>query len=181
QMNQRGGPLPLAMAAPLILQALDGLAHAHQKGFIHRDLKPENLLLADTAGRQIKISDFGLAKNFVVAGLSGMTATGDYAGTFSYMPREQITSFRALKPVSDVWSLGATLYFVLTGRHARDFGPDRDPLQVILGTPCVPIRNRDPRIPAAVAAVIDRALADTILERYASAEEFKLALERALQ
>ena len=69
----------------------------------------------------VKLTDFGLAKSFQQAGLSGMTATGLVAGTLYFMPREQITHFRLLRPASDVWSMGATLYYMLTLRYVRDF------------------------------------------------------------
>ncbi|HET9314710.1 MAG TPA: protein kinase, partial [Vicinamibacteria bacterium] len=162
----------------MALQALAGLAHAHARGVVHRDLKPENLLLGGDDAR-VKIADFGLAKSFEQAGWSGLTATGAVAGTLFFMPREQLTSFRVVRPVSDVWSMAATLYFLLTRQYARDFRPGQDPLQVILGGGVVPIRARDPRIPETVARVIDRALADDPEQRYPTAAEFRADLERA--
>ena len=117
---------------------------------MHRDLKPENLLLGGEDG-QVKIADFGLAKSFGQAGFSGLTATGAVAGTLYFMPREQLTSFRVVQPASDVWSMGATLYFLLTRQFARDFRPGQDPLPVILGGGVVPIRARDPRMPEPLA------------------------------
>ncbi len=178
-MEERLAPLQAAEAVTLALVALDGLAFAHAQGVVHRDLKPENLLLADARRREAKISDFGLAKSFEQAGLSGMTATGTFGGTYHFMPREQLTHFRSLRPVSDVWSMGATLYFMLTGRFTRDFPPGIDPLQVILKGGIVPIRNRDPRLPAALARVVDRAVADDFNERHQSAAEFRDELARA--
>src|SRR5262249_46808698 len=140
---------------------------------------PENLLLADERG-MAKVTDFGLAKSFQQAGLSGMTATGAVAGTLSFMPREQLTHFRLMRPGSDVWSLGATLYFTLTRRYARDFTPNVDPLQVILRGGVVPVRRREPAIPERVAAVVDRAISDDVKERYQDAGEFREALAEVL-
>ena len=177
-LKARTRPLPVEAALDMALQALAGLAHAHAKGVVHRDLKPENLLLGGDDA-QVKIADFGLAKSFEQAGWSGLTATGTVAGTLFFMPREQLTSFRVVRPVSDVWSMAATLYFLLTRQYARDFRPGQDPLQVILGGGVVPIRARDPRIPEPVARVIDRALADDPEERYPTAVEFRADLERA--
>jgi serine/threonine protein kinase len=179
QRRQPGG-LPLALAVGIVLESLEGLAFAHEQGFVHRDLKPENLLLADGTGAGAKVTDFGLAKSFQQAGLSGMTATGAVAGTLYFMPREQLTHFRLLKPVSDVWSMGATLYHMLTGVYAREFRPGEDPLPVILRGGIVPIRARDPRLPEAVAAVVDRAVADSLEHRYQTAGEFREALSRAI-
>jgi serine/threonine protein kinase len=176
-MLKQGAPWPLGTVAPLALAALDGLAHAHERGFVHRDLKPENLLLS---GAGLKISDFGLAKSFQQAGLSGMTATGTAAGTLSFMPREQLTSYRHVRPASDVWSMAATLYFMLTRQLARDFRPGVDPLQVILKGGTVPLRARDPRLPAPLAAVIDRALDDDVNVRHATAGELREDILRVL-
>jgi serine/threonine protein kinase len=179
QHRQPGG-LPLTLSVRIALEALEGLAYAHEQGFVHRDLKPENLLLADDAGGAAKVTDFGLAKSFQQAGLSGMTATGAVAGTLYFMPREQLTQFRLLKPVSDVWSMGATLYHMLTGAYPREFRPGEDPLPVILRGGVIPIRARDPRLPEAVAAVVDRSVLDAVPERYQTAGEFRAALARAV-
>jgi len=174
------GGIPLTLSVRIALEALEGLAFAHEQGFVHRDLKPENLLLGDAAGAGAKVTDFGLAKSFQQAGLSGMTATGAVAGTLYFMPREQLTHFRLLKPVSDVWSMGATLYHMLTGAYPREFRPGEDPLPVILRGGVVPIRARDPRLPEAVAAVVDRSVVDTVSERYQTAGELRQALSQAM-
>lgn len=172
-----GGRVPLERALDLADGALDGLGFAHAQGVVHRDVKPDNLLLA--ADGTARVTDFGLAKSFSSAGLSGLTATGTVAGTLYYMPREQLTSFRLLRPASDVWSLAATLYHLLTGEYARDFAAGRDPLAVILKGGTIPIRDREPRVSVAVAEVIDRALADDVATRYADAARFRDALRAA--
>jgi len=177
---ERASPLEPEVAARVALQALEGLSFAHDKGFIHRDIKPENILLADPGMNVVKLTDFGLAKSFQQAGLSGMTATGFAAGTLQFMPREQLTNFRQLRPASDVWSMGATLYYMLTLRYARDFQPGKDPLAVVLGGNVVPVRERNPQVPASLAAVVDRAVEDDLLRRYPSGTEFRNALRQAL-
>jgi serine/threonine protein kinase len=175
---QRATPLEPEVATRVALQALEGLSFAHDKGFIHRDIKPENILLADSGMNVVKLTDFGLAKSFQQAGLSGMTATGFAAGTLQFMPREQLTNFRLLRPASDVWSMGATLYYMLTLRYARDFKSGKDPLAVVLGGDVVPIRERSPQLPEALAHVVDRAVEDDLLRRYPSATEFRNALRQ---
>ncbi len=179
-LRQRGGPLELELAGRIALDALAGLAFAHEWGFIHRDVKPENILLGESTGTGVKVTDFGLAKSFQQAGLSGMTATGMVGGTTYFMPREQLTNFRQVRPASDVWSLAATLYYLLTLQYAREFELGRDPLAVILRGGVVPIRERAPGIPGRVAAVIDRALADDLSDRYATAGEFRTELAAVL-
>jgi eukaryotic-like serine/threonine-protein kinase len=173
---QRDDPLPADVALRITRQVLEGLSEAHAQGFVHRDIKPENVLLADADMREAKLADFGLAKSFEQAGLSGLTATGAVGGTLYFMPREQITHFRVLRPASDVWAVGATLYHMLTLGYPRDFLPGADPLQVILQGGTVPIRRRDPGLPADLAEVIDRAVDDDLARRYATAAEFRDAL-----
>jgi serine/threonine protein kinase len=180
--KKAGGRLPLDVAAPLMLQCLDGLAFAHGVGIVHRDLKPQNVLLQQVAGRWVaKISDFGLAKSFERAGLSGLTATGRVGGTYHYMPREQLTDYKFVRPVSDLWSMGATFYKLLSGQYPRDVAPDRDPMEVVLRDSAVPLARREPSLPEAVCAVIDRSLAVEPSRRYASAAEMKQALQDALR
>jgi serine/threonine protein kinase len=187
-LKQRGGLLPMVEACELVLQALDGLAYAHQaplaggnRGLLHRDLSPHNLLLAgSSAARCVKLADYGLAKAFDAAGLSGLTSTGLTAGKPRFMPRQQVVNFKYAGPEVDVWALAASLYNMLTGQFPRDFSEGKDPWRTVLETDAVPIRQRDPNIPADVAAVIDRALIDKPQIPFKSAAEFKQALERVV-
>lgn len=176
---RRDDPLPPEAAVRVALAVLEGLCEAHRQGFVHRDIKPENVLLSDEAMTEVKLGDFGLAKSFEQAGLSGLTATGVVGGTVYFMPREQLTHFRLLRPASDVWSVAATLYHMLTLSHPRDFVPGADPLQVVLAGGTVPIREREPGLPPSLAAVVDRALEDDISRRYPTAAEFRDALRQA--
>ena len=105
------------------------------------------------------------------AGLSGMTVTGNVGGTPAYMPREQVINFRQVKPVTDVWSLGATFYCMLTGQLPRDFPRRVDPMEVALGGRIVPIRERDAGIPTKLAEVIDRSLAVNPKDRWQDAAQ----------
>ncbi len=184
-MVQRNGVLSVEEAAPIMLQAIEGLAFAHAQHIVHRDLKPQNILLShgmSTNKRWIaKIADMGLAKNFDQAGFSGMTVTGSMAGTFVFMPREQVTDFKHFKPVSDVWSMGATCYNMLTGRFPRDRKPGQDPLDMVLQNEVIPIRKRNPTIPVAIAEVIDKSLNTDINKRYHDAGEMHKAFTRAVE
>lgn len=176
-MERQGGKLPVGEALRLALDALQGLAYAHHRKFVHRDLKPQNLLIgADGRG---KIADFGLAKMFDNAGLSGITRTGEWEGTAPFMPREQMINFKYVKPSADVWSMAATLYNMLTGAHPRETPPGWSWRRVVLDAAIVPSRERDGSIPAAVAAVVDRALSRDPSARPATAHELWSELKEA--
>lgn len=180
-MDKRGGRLTLDEARPILLQALEGLAFIHARGFVHRDLKPPNILLRGGEGHSIaKVSDMGIAKSFEKAGFSGMTATGNYVGSYPFMPREQVTSFKYYQPASDVWAMGATYYLMLTGYFPRIQHAGQDAIDMVLSNEAVPIRQRNPQIPPKVAEVIDRSLLSNVHERYQNAGEMYEALAKAL-
>jgi len=178
-MAGRGGRLTLAETRPLLLQCLAALDHAHQRGFIHRDLKPQNILLENRVGAWFAlISDFGLARQFELAGFSGLTATGDFRRTHRFIPREHLTGFQNCLPASDLWSLAAVFYHALTGDYPYDFH-NRDPLAVILHDNPVPFAVRNPTIPLPVATAIDVALRSDPAARFPSAGTMILAMEQA--
>lgn len=180
-LQRRGGKLEQAEAIQLMLQALEGLAYVHQEGHVHRDLKPENILLKGQRQNRIAmIGDLGLAKNFEKAGFSGMTLTGAYAGTPVYMPREQLTNFKYVKPPSDVWSIAATFYVMLTGMFPRDFPKGKDPMEVILHGQIVPVAKRDGRIPKSLAQVLEKALSNNAKDRYPDAGAMLAAMKKAV-
>jgi pSer/pThr/pTyr-binding forkhead associated (FHA) protein len=194
-MRHKGGRLSPQEAIFVTLQVLDGLEYAHNaeipfqlpngnmgkvNGIVHRDLKPSNLFLTKVDNSvMVKIGDYGLAKAFDLAGLSGLSVTGSSAGTPAFIPRQQIVNFKYTKPDVDVWATAATLYNMLTGVYPRDF-EGRDPFNAVLQQDAVPIRQRDPNIPQAVAEVIDLALRDRPEIYFKSAAEFKKALESVL-
>ncbi|MEP7088500.1 MAG: serine/threonine-protein kinase [Nocardioidaceae bacterium] len=116
QLVQRGGRLSPDAAAPLLWQAADALVAAHAAGIVHRDVKPSNILVEP--GGRVKLGDFGIAR---ISADPSLTQTGLVVGSPAYLAPEVATGERGDEAV-DVWSLGATAYYVLSGRAPYDFG-----------------------------------------------------------
>src|SRR5262249_13895951 len=123
----RQGPMPVAAAVRVAMNALAGLAHAPALGVVHRDVKPSNVMLAELGGRKrgVKLTDFGLARVYEDSRLSGLTLTGDMGGTPAFMPPEQILDFRNVGPAADIYGTAATLYHLLSGKYTFDFTEDQ--------------------------------------------------------
>src|SRR3954453_10210659 len=155
------------IVARLGIQAAEALQHAHDQGVLHRDIKPGNLML-DAEGR-LYVTDFGLAR---IGGGAGVTMTGDLVGTLRYMAPEQALVTRAVVDHrADVYSLGATLYELLTLEPAFD-GSDRAQLlrQIAEEEPRPP-RKLDRRIPSELETVTLKAMAKVPEERYQTAQQ----------
>jgi pSer/pThr/pTyr-binding forkhead associated (FHA) protein len=184
---QRGGKLPPEEAVRYAIDVLDGLEYAHSRGVVHRDLSPSNILLSDASGGAVsgfgayvaKVGDFGLAKAFDQAGLSGLTRTGATAGKPWYLARQQVVNFREVPYAVDVWALAACLYKCLTGTYVRDFPGDVDQWHVILYSDAVPIRERNQNVPPALAEVVDTALREHPQIGFPDAASLRDALRRA--
>lgn len=181
--DSHGGRLPYREAIDIVSQALDALAYAHSKGYIHRDIKESNILISGTEPDvTAKLTDFGLAKSFTQSGMSGITMAGDMAGTFAYMPPEQIRDFRNVRPTSDIYAIGMTAYSLLAGDTALDLGPHTDiagTVKAIFEGQIIPLRQRAPEVPERVAEVIERALAKDAENRWQSAAAMRTALMHA--
>jgi eukaryotic-like serine/threonine-protein kinase len=181
--DAQGGRLPYAQAIDIVSQALDALSYAHTKGYIHRDIKESNILISGEAPNLVaKLTDFGLAKSFTQSGMSGITMAGDMAGTFAYMPPEQIKDFRNVRPTSDIYAIGMTAYSLLAGDTALDLGPANDiasTVRAIFEGPIIPLLQRAPDVPGRVAEVIERALAKDPSDRWQSAAAMRTALMHA--
>jgi serine/threonine protein kinase/tetratricopeptide (TPR) repeat protein len=159
--------------ARLAVQVADALAYAHRQGILHRDIKPSNLLL-DQQGT-VWITDFGLAK---AEGTDDLTQTGDIVGTVRFMAPERFDG-RSL-PQSDVYSLGLTLYELLTLRPAFDDVNKARLVEKLLHDPPLPPRHIDPRIPRDLETVVLKCLAKDPAERYPTAESLAEDLRRFL-
>ena len=169
------GPIDANAAVRLVATVARAVEHLHQQGIIHRDLKPSNILL--DADGQPYVTDFGLAKVFT--GATDMTATGVIAGTPSYMAPEQASGRRAeISPATDVYSLGAILYELLTGAPPFHAESALDTLMAVLsGDPPMP-RTLNPRIPRGLELICLKCLAKEPRDRYASAAALADELDR---
>jgi formylglycine-generating enzyme required for sulfatase activity len=173
----RDGPFTASRGAALLLQAARGVHFANEKGIIHRDLKPHNLLL-DRA-EAIRVADFGLAKN--MGNDSDLTSTGQVMGTPCYMAPEQAAGNSAeVVAASDVYSLGATLYFMLTARPPFQAGSPVETIRQVLEASPLPPRKLNPAIPRDLETICLHCLRKEPAKRYASAGELANDLERWL-
>lgn len=173
------GPLAIGTAVRVVLHALAALGYAHNAGFVHRDVKPANLLCGRTpAGRRtVKLADFGLARAYETAQLSGLTLNGDIGGTSAFMAPEQVTHYRIVSPAADQYSAAATLYHLLTACYLFDFPSDvGDKLRLVLTADPVPVRDRRPDVPAGRATAIHRGMAREPSDLYPDAAAFHAAL-----
>jgi len=182
--DAQGGRLPFRDAIQIISQSLDALAYAHARGYIHRDIKESNILVNGTAPNlTAKLTDFGLARSFTATGMSGITMAGDMAGTFAYMPPEQIRDFRNVKPTADIYAIGMTAYSLLAGDIALDLGPSGDiagTVRAIFEGQMIPLRTRVPDVPSQIAEIIERALVRDPAHRWQSAGAMRTALAHAV-
>jgi eukaryotic-like serine/threonine-protein kinase len=181
--DSRGGRLPYQETVRIIGQVLDALSYAHTQGYIHRDIKDQNIMVQGAwPNTTAKLTDFGLSKSFSQSGMSGMTMAGEIAGTLAYMPPEQIRNFRDVRPTSDIYSMGMTLYSLLSGDTALNVGANAsmaDMIRAIFDQPPVPIRQRRPDVPEKIAEIVDRALAKDPAARWQSAGAMRTALLHA--
>lgn len=174
-----GGKLPIPLAIEIACQVLDALSVAHEQGFIHRDIKPRNMLVGRITDKVcVKVADFGLGRLYQDSPMSGLSFTGEIAGTAGYVPPEQITDFRGTDARADLFALGASLYHLISGHKIQDYPQNlAQQLLKILQEDPVPIRNRVPEIPESLAQAIHRALARNPGDRYPDALAMKQALE----
>lgn len=203
-------PLLAKRAVQLSIQSLHGLQCVHGAGIVHRDIKPENILLKQKNGQDPlvpKIADFGLAREFSKAGGSMLTQLGTALGTILYMPPEQIKDAHNVREPADLYSMGVTLYYLLTGKYPFNFptpidilkflnehkhkakSPDeamrmmmeaqklKTPYMIVLSEEPIPIRKRMPQIQSGLARIVDKAINKDISRRFQTASDFRRDLE----
>ncbi|MBS2014763.1 MAG: serine/threonine protein kinase [Deltaproteobacteria bacterium] len=170
--ERTGKALPLPLALSFVDAVLDVLSAAHAEGIVHRDVKPDNVFVTRTGG--VKVLDFGLAR--VVDG-GTTTHSGSVFGTPAFMSPEQAAGrIHEIDPRSDVWSVGAMLFTLLSGRHVHEAGSPNEQLAYAASRAAPPIGSLLPTLPARVAEILDRALAFARDDRWPSSREMQAAL-----
>ncbi len=178
---RKNGPLSIAEAAEYLLQAAEGVAEAHALGIVHRDLKPANLFLTrkPDGSAFVRVLDFGIAKNIhqnKEAGDVSLTVGTDVLGSPLYMSPEQIRNPKEVDPRADVWSLGAILYRLLTGRAAFEADNPSASLAMIVMEEPTPLRQFRPDVPPQLEAVVQRCLEKRLDRRFQNVDELACAL-----
>ena len=172
QMIARRGPIPADVAVPLFKQALQGIGAAHKRGIVHRDIKPANIMVNGEG--LIKVMDFGIAK---VLGATGTTRTNLQMGTVWYMAPEQVLN-RPVDARTDIYALGVTLYEILSGQVPFRANSEYEVLTAhVQKVPELPTQHY-PHIPRACVEAVMRALSKEPERRFASTEEFSIALDQ---
>jgi WD40 repeat protein/tRNA A-37 threonylcarbamoyl transferase component Bud32 len=194
-LRSRAEPVPPAEAAALVATLAEAVGHAHTRGIVHRDLKPANILLSFSrepgasavpmlaAGSRLneatpKITDFGLARR---AEETGQTASGEVLGTPSYMAPEQAAGRgKAAGPAADLYSLGAILYELLTGRPPFQTATALETLRLVVEEEPVPPRRLNPVVPRDLETICLKCLEKEPNRRYDTAEDLADDLKRFL-
>jgi len=171
RLVEEQGPLDYRKAADFICQAAEGLAHAHAAGFVHRDIKPANLLV-DPHG-VLKVLDLGLATFTLEAeqSLHSSDSAPTAVGTADFVAPEQVMDSRSVDGRADIYSLGLTFYFLLTGKRPFSKPTIMELLMAHRTEKPEPISQTRPAVPLDLAAIIDKMTAQSPFARYQSAKE----------
>ena len=175
----QGGRSPKAELLGILAQVCEGLGYAHEQGVVHRDIKPANILVARHGTRLVaKLMDFGVAQ----MGPSGLTQTGTWMGTVSYMAPEYLDTSQATCS-SDLFALGVILYEILTGGRKPFQGSTTTSVlsRILLHTPEPILPAELEGIPLGLLSVVERALAKRPEDRYPDAEALGTAIREALK
>ncbi|NUP08917.1 MAG: protein kinase [Polyangiaceae bacterium] len=174
----QNGRVPLGLAVTYLLQACEALAEAHAVGIVHRDVKPDNLFLTTRADGAVivKVLDFGISKNVSEERKTALTNPKMVIGSPDYMAPEQMRAGADVDPRSDIWSLGAVMYQLLTGH--RPFEADSLPVTCarVLADEPTPPRALVPSLPEDVEQIILKCLEKERDKRFATVADFACAL-----
>jgi eukaryotic-like serine/threonine-protein kinase len=177
---ERGGKLELPVVLAVAYQLLDVLAAAHERGVVHRDIKPENVFV--TRAGLVKVLDFGIARLREENVSSSATKTGMHLGTPAFMSPEQASGRTSqVEARSDLWSVGATLFHLLTGRDVHIGETPQHMVMLAATTPAPSLASVMPGVPSSVAEIVDRALALDKNLRWAKAAAMREAVRIAYE
>ena len=170
------GPLPVARVAHLASEVASALVVAHSQGIIHRDLKPSNIMV--TPHDHAKVLDLGLAftEGEEVDDVEVVGGKGYIVGSIDYMAPEQTRDPTSIDTRADIYALGCCLYFALTGKPPFPEGTIHDKVRAHRQQAPVPIRDKNPQVYEAFAAIVHKMLAKNPAERFAKASEVEAAL-----
>ncbi|QDU36603.1 Serine/threonine-protein kinase PrkC [Maioricimonas rarisocia] len=170
KLLSRDGALPVERGVDYVRQTAEGLAYAHREGIIHRDIKPSNLLL--TPKGTVKILDMGLARfQFSQDQDDGLTQSGVAMGTVDYMSPEQGRNAKDADPRSDLYSLGCTLYSLLSGRKLFEAGSTIDKIIAHQQLPAPLLREACPQASSQLETIFQKLVAKKPEDRFQSADE----------
>ena len=178
--TRKGGRLEAGEVLQLTDQLLDVLASAHERGIVHRDIKPDNLFLT-TAG-QLKVLDFGIARLRELAGAANNmnTGVGTFMGTPAFMSPEQARGrWDEIDARSDIWSVGATMFALLSGESVHDAETVTDQLVLAATAPARSLATLVPELPQPMIEVVDRSLAYDKIQRWPDAPSMQAAVRHA--
>lgn len=180
QIVKEQGPLDYVSAVDYIRQAADGLGHAHQSGMVHRDVKPGNLLIDNTG--VVKLLDLGLARFFKTTDEESLTIKHDekVLGTADYLAPEQAVDSHQVDARADIYSLGCTMYFALTGHPPFTDGTLVQRLLAHQTKTPPSVRYERPDIDDSLLEILDKMMAKKAADRYQTAAEVSEALARWL-
>ena len=172
---KRRGRMNWVEACNVVAQCCSALSSAHQAGLIHRDIKPDNILVSPAG--TVKLADFGLVKELFEE--TGLTKSGVVVGTPLYMSPEQ-ASAQPLDGRTDIYSLGASFYALLTGNPPYTTGSVPQIMMAHVKAPIPDPRRLAPDVPEAVVQIVRKSMAKRPADRYQNAEEMRIALEAAV-
>ena len=171
EQEMHDGAISIEKGVEYISQVLSALAYAHARGVVHRDIKPANMML--TPGGIVKLMDFGIAK---ISADPKLTQTGRTLGSLYYMSPEQING-ATLDARSDLYSLGVSLYEIVTGTRPFKGDSDFSIMAAHLNSTPVPPLQIDPRLPSMLNEIVMMSIARDPAQRFQSADAFRNALQ----
>ena len=175
QRLTREHELPVGEAVRLLIEVVDALSYAHQRGVVHRDIKPDNVMLT---GRHAVVADFGVARAVSQAtGGDGLTSMGVALGTPAYMAPEQATADPNVDQRADIYAIGVVAYELLAGKPPFSGASPQQILAAHVTTAAEPVSRHRPGVPAALEQLVMRCLEKRPADRFQTADELLAALE----